>query len=701
MSAEDSVRSGKDGEKIANEILKLIGWGSVSNNFNIDCSFPSKHKSENKNKQSGIHGLDILYSFDNPLFHDRRDIIVGSAKHSIEGYPSGLKTELAKKISELSITLHCAKESDKIIQLVGTSSLKTHYKGILFWFSSNEEEKEFDLTQHIDDDIDFDSNQFEEIYIVDNKRATFLVSCIKVAEAYMPSSKVKFLHQNTGKSQLLLTGDRLPVQLINSEIIPIVKEEHGKISCLIFCNNLYSKEIVSRLIWLAHKLCGLTNEVRIYLPNYDANTEYEVNAVKTMFKDEAFTTKISFHRMPIYEIIALKEEQSKLSNLKDLVSENIQIKHSEKLPDDIDKILPFGDFLMPKLKTSILSEVNLRHFLTKKGIITYKKTKEQLLPIFSCLLLSPHELDSLKAVYKEKEDKPKVIERNAKIDLGEITLWETFSSSLQSLKSLSNIRLPKNCILEGHPLLERVNENNNHLIVKYKVEKENTNKDFLTGKTPHEGKIEIIHEKGELTFIDTHTSAPTYQLNLKYFDSFRQMLKRTNLLVEDFKAIKFLDFENNQRVQFLLGFLKLRESSALKITHITPEIMKFKVDENINSIPRDLESLKGRVSNLKLQGKELDDTVYLADEAYRKAIFCEMMQYRVEYSHLNKTGICHLEITFNGAISNEIKDAELQISIIPNYGSVDTNFSKTKMALYKEITIIRDTNYKKFKLSNV
>ena len=174
MSAEDSVRSGKDGEKIANEILKLIGWGSVSNNFNIDCSFPSKHKSENKNKQSGIHGLDILYSFDNPLFHDRRDIIVGSAKHSIEGYPSGLKTELAKKISELSITLHCAKESDKIIQLVGTSSLKTHYKGILFWFSSNEEEKEFDLTQHIDDDIDFDSNQFEEIYIVDNKRATFL-----------------------------------------------------------------------------------------------------------------------------------------------------------------------------------------------------------------------------------------------------------------------------------------------------------------------------------------------------------------------------------------------------------------------------------------------------------------------------------------------------------------------------------------------
>lgn len=560
MSAENSIRSGREGEKIANEILKLIGWKSPSNNFNIDCSFPSKHKAENQNSTKGVHGLDILYSDDNPLYHDRRDIIIGSSKHCIDGYPDGLKSELSKKLIELSIALDCAKASDTILQLVGNSSLKTCYKGVLFWFSSLDKDKGVSLSDSTSNDIDFGTNQFEEIFIVDNKKATFLVSSIKTAESYMKSSPVKFLYQNTGKnmdkSQLLISGYKLPVQLINSEIIPITKEENGKISCLIFCNNLYSKENVSRLIWLSHKLCGLTNEIRIYLPNYDNNREYEVNGVKQMFKDEAFTSKISFHRFSPFDIVSLKEDQENNNSYNTFNENKAPIKHSTIIPDDIDKILPFGDILLPKLKTSILSEVNLKDFLTKKGIITQRKSKEDILPIFSCLLLSPQELDNLKATYREKEDKPKEIERKAKVNLGGKSLWEIFSSLFPELKSLNSIPIPKNCNIESNPIIERVDANNNDLLVKYKLEKENTNKDFLTGKTQHEGQIRMKYNNGELIFYDTHTSAPTYQLNLKYFDQLKKVLKKNNLQQSEFKSISFLDFNNNQRAQFLLGFTR-------------------------------------------------------------------------------------------------------------------------------------------------
>lgn len=82
--AEDSVRSARDGEKIANEILKLIGWGSASWNIDIDCAFPSRHKPTVKSNPH--HGIDILYSYDNPLYHDRRDVVIGSVKHSEKGY---------------------------------------------------------------------------------------------------------------------------------------------------------------------------------------------------------------------------------------------------------------------------------------------------------------------------------------------------------------------------------------------------------------------------------------------------------------------------------------------------------------------------------------------------------------------------------------------------------------------------------------
>jgi hypothetical protein len=53
--AEDSQRPGREGEKIANEILKLIRWGNPFWKMNIDCRFPSWHKPTIKNHpQIGI-----------------------------------------------------------------------------------------------------------------------------------------------------------------------------------------------------------------------------------------------------------------------------------------------------------------------------------------------------------------------------------------------------------------------------------------------------------------------------------------------------------------------------------------------------------------------------------------------------------------------------------------------------------------------
>jgi hypothetical protein len=700
--AEDSVRSGRDGEKIANEILKLIGWGSASWNMDIDCAFPSRHKPTVKSNPH--HGIDILYSYDNPLYHDRRDVIIGSVKHSENGYPSSKASDLTKNISDLAENLDCAKQSDNILQLVGNSNLQTHFKGLLFCLSSLDSEKEYDLTQHINNDIDFGTNKFEEIFLIDNKRATFLISSIKTAENYLPSSKVKFLYQNTGKnmekSQLLLSGERLPIQLINSEVIPIVKEEKGtgKISCLIFCNNPYSKENASRLIWLSHKLCGLTNEIRIYLPNYDNNKEYEVNAVKQLFKDESFTTKITYHRFSKFDLISLKEAQGKTNFNQPSPDKQIELKHSSQIADDIDKILPYGDFLIPKLRTSILSEVNLRDFLIKKGIITLKKSKNDILPLFSCLLLSPDELDGLKATYREKEDKPKEIERTASVNLGGKTLWETFNESFPNLKTISNSGLPKNCTLVGNPSLERINSDYNHLVVKCQVEKENTNKDFLTGKTFHNAQIEIKYENNQITFIDQHTSSETYKLNKNYFDNFTKALKKNNLLIEEFKSIQFLDFANNERVQFLLSFLNIQSSKAIEVKNITLDSMKFRADDTISGLPKDLESLKGRVSNLNLHGKELHDTIYLSEEDYRTAILCEKVRFNVIYKYLNRNGICSIEIAFSGALgTNGYKDTELRISITPAPTSFDSNFNSTKSLITKEINKIRDDNYSKYK----
>lgn len=694
---ENSVRSGRDGEKIANEILRLIGWNSPACNVDIDCSFPTKHNVK-------THGIDIIYSYDNPLYHNRRDIIIGSSKHFEDGYPSGKKSLLKDHIFELSTHLSCSKESDDILNLVGKSSMKTQYKGLLFWLSSLSSEKNDDIIDLIDDDLDFGSNQFEEIYIIDNKRATFLVSCIKNAESYFNNSKIRFLYQNTGKNmdkeQLLISGNNLPIQLINSKVIPIVKENNGIISCLIFCENGYSKENLSRLIWFSHKLCGLTNEIRIYFPDYDNNKEFEVNGVKQSFKDESLTARISAHRFSTFDFISLKENQNLSSNEYSPLPSPRNIKFSDKVADDIEKILPYGDMLLPKLKTSILTETNLKDFLFKKGIVVNKKLKDDLLPIFSCLLLSPQELDSLKATYKEKEDKPKEIERNAIANLGNQTLWEVFNSSLNDLKKLSNMQLPKNCTLVEEFSIERVDSNYNHLIVKYQIEKTNTNKDFLTGKSKHDGEIEIKLVNQELTFFDRHTSSETYQFNKKYYEKFEKSLKKNNFITGDFKSISFLDFNNKQRIQFLLSFLELKQSSVFKINSMILEDMRFRPDETMQNIPIDLESLKNRVTQLNLHGKELNETVYFTKDEYITSILCEKVRYYISYNYLNRKGTCFLEISFYGALGkDDFHDSPLRLSILPCNNTYDTNFSSTKIKLNNIVNRIKNDQYLIYKQS--
>ena len=581
--------------------------------------------------------------------------------------------------------------------------MATHFKGLQFWLSSSDEEKQFDMIEHINSDIDFGNNQFDEIYVVDNKKATFLASCIKTAESYLNNSKVRFLYQNTGKNmdkeQLLISGDYLPVQLINSEILPIIKEDNGKISCLIFCANLYSKENLSRLIWFSHKLCGLTNEIRIYFSDYDNNKEYEVNAVKQTFKDERLTSKISVHRFSTYDFISLKENQKNNQNYSYTPQQSPKtLQYSEKISDDIEKILPYGDMLLPKLKTSILSEINLKYFLLKKGIITNKKSREDILPVFSCLLLSPNELDNLKATYKEKEDKPKEIERNATANFGNKSLWEVFNEELNDLKKLSNIKTPKNCAMADDYTIERVDNNYNHLKVKYQIEKTNTNKDFLTGKTRHEGEIEIKYENNEITFYDRHTSSDTYQVNKNFYDKFEKRLKKNNLISDSFKSISFLDFDNKKRIQFLLSFFELRNSTDIRVSNMILEDMRFRPDETMANLPDDLASLKGRVSQLNLHGKELDDTIYFSHEEYKAAILCEKVKYYVSYNYMNRTGICFIDIAFSGALGRiDYNDSALQISITPCNNSYDTNFASTKMKISKEINEIKKNNYLKFK----
>ncbi len=162
---------------------------------------------------------------------------------------------------------------------------------------------------------------------------------------------------------------------------------------------------------MSHKLCGLTNEIVIFFTNYDETSHSKlVSSAIQLFRDSDLVNKISVRRFTKHNFVSLKETQ----NIRQTIhteTDKYKTDKSKKIFDDIDKILPFGEMILPRLSSSLLTKERLKRFLSNKGIYLNSEDKQDTVPIFASLLLSPRELNELKELYVEKEDRKKEIER--------------------------------------------------------------------------------------------------------------------------------------------------------------------------------------------------------------------------------------------------------------------------------------------------
>lgn len=78
---EPSKTSGENGEKITEEILRLIGWNSPMKGVEVTCHIKAHDKK--------THGNDFLFIYDNPLHENRTDVAYISSKNEKHGYSKG------------------------------------------------------------------------------------------------------------------------------------------------------------------------------------------------------------------------------------------------------------------------------------------------------------------------------------------------------------------------------------------------------------------------------------------------------------------------------------------------------------------------------------------------------------------------------------------------------------------------------------
>lgn len=298
---EWSKKIGEYGENVVEKFLSVIGWDNPAKGIQIKCS---KQNEEHKNKEGKpvhTHGIDFLYSYMSPLVDGQLNNIIISSKYKTEKYPNSPTNLFKEFFEDLVNTVDCFDSSEQKNQV-----LEDHHQfssindvGVLFWLN-NQEDSNDDLISVIAN-ARIDRTMDTTIYIMDNKHVAFildLISYIKVSNKYNYSFFYPSTGQNINPISRTDNGTILPVEYINSSIIPIRlenKNNPNEVTFLVGSIDGFDQDGFKRLMGLAKDMSKhLTGEVIIGFPDYnDLNHKNTVSITKQGFDDVDFAKTVS------------------------------------------------------------------------------------------------------------------------------------------------------------------------------------------------------------------------------------------------------------------------------------------------------------------------------------------------------------------------------------------------------------------------
>lgn len=300
---EPSKTSGENGEKITEEILRLIGWDSPMKGVEVECHIKSHDKK--------THGNDFIFIYDNPLHDNRTDVVYISTKNEKRGYSKGeqgVRTTFKKHLGELDKIIACSKINAKVtdaIKSFGGRKQKKHV-GVLFWLHGNKAEFGRDIKPELGAiQLELESNS--PIYLIDIARASFIKEAIDHFNATKHGSH-QFYYPKLGNI-IASTDERygalLPIELLASDLIPIRFLLGDKPSLCLYAKQNFSTESLKKLCSLAFDFSdGWVEGIFIGLENYHpADNKEEKDQVLMSFKERAAHIKVFCYKESILDLL--------------------------------------------------------------------------------------------------------------------------------------------------------------------------------------------------------------------------------------------------------------------------------------------------------------------------------------------------------------------------------------------------------------
>lgn len=292
--SEISKKRGEFGEKVTEHLLQMIGWETLLANREIECYRPSDHAITYKDRKD--HGIDFIYKYDCPLFSDTEMFVLVSSKIN-EEYPSNPSGKFKSHLRDVAYATECFKKSNLRSKIKKqNANYQFRHSSVVFWIDNKSEYD--DVIERLTDFRVEEDLEFETTYLVDNRRADFLFATIDFVKNKFTNYEMHFFHPSTGFNvsarQRLNSSKILPVQYINSSVLPIRIFKENEECLILSCIDNFESEYLQKLINLAQKLTNnWSQKVYILFPEYNLDTHKDkVDDVKLGFKDQNFVSKI-------------------------------------------------------------------------------------------------------------------------------------------------------------------------------------------------------------------------------------------------------------------------------------------------------------------------------------------------------------------------------------------------------------------------
>jgi len=297
---EWSKKIGEYGEDVVEKFLSVIGWNDPAKGVVIPCIKNNNEHLNDKKNPCETHGIDFLYSYSNPLVDGQINNVIVSVKYKTDKYPNS-PTKLFKRFMEdLIMQLECFECSEKRENLLqGRNCNSINDVGVLIWLN-NQTESNDDLISVVAS-ARIDSYANKTIYIVDNKRAAFILEIMKFIKTQNDKYDYVFYYPCTGQNINPVSrensGKLLPVEYLNSSIIPIKlqnKDNHKEICFFIGVLDAFEEDDFTRLMGLAKDISAtFASQVIIAFPDYNDLQHGEIVAIaKQKFQESEYTKTV-------------------------------------------------------------------------------------------------------------------------------------------------------------------------------------------------------------------------------------------------------------------------------------------------------------------------------------------------------------------------------------------------------------------------